>query len=462
MKILHREQQTSTSNSKTTGKIFHLKKIQVMQKIYLNKEKIPLSFINIKSNDWVVIKPNLVKESKENDSEEWISVVTSPIVIRAVTEHVCQKLQGTGRVTICDAPQTDSSFQKIASLLGLYEMADELSGKYGTIIEVIDLREEEWTNVGGVITKRDKLKGDPNGTIRFNMGTKSLFYNHPGEGRYYGADYDYKTVNSHHHDEIQEYLLCATPILADVFICLPKLKTHKKTGVTLSLKNLVGINADKNWLPHHVFGSPRSNGDEYPDVSLKRRIETIGSVLTKKIAFKFPGIGPLIVRYLKNRSGKLFGPGNRTIRSGNWHGNNTTWRMVLDLNRCLLYGNSDGTIRETSPKRYYSLIDGDIGMEGSGPMQGTPKKCGIFIGGNDPVMVDVVAATMMGFDWEKIPVIKFAFLLKELKISNYTPSDILVESNISSWNGSLADLQKQKHFNFEPHFGWKNHIELIH
>ena len=70
-----------------------------------------------------------------------------------------------------------------------------------------------------------------------NLGKDSLFYGYKGEGKYYGADYDFKEVNSHHIKDRQEYLICGTPICADVFISLPKLKTHKKTGVTLSIKN---------------------------------------------------------------------------------------------------------------------------------------------------------------------------------------------------------------------------------
>jgi uncharacterized protein (DUF362 family) len=431
-----------------------------MKKILISNKNISFHFITIIPNDWVVIKPNLVKESKETDPDEWESVITSPKLIREVTEYVCQQLKGTGKVTICDAPQTDSSFDKIAKKLGLHELAEELTAKYNTLVEIMDLRNEEWTNEGGIITKRTKLKGDPNGAIAFNLGKQSLFYRHPGEGRFYGADYDYKTLNKHHQGEIQEYLICATPVMADVFICLPKLKTHKKTGVTLSLKNLVGINADKNWLPHHTFGSPNQEGDEYPDISLKRKVETFGSKAIKQLAIKVPILGPKVARYFRNKGASVFGKGSNTIRSGNWHGNDTTWRMTLDLNRCLLYGNTDGTLRNDHPKRYYTIVDGEIGMEGAGPMQGTPKKCGIYIGGSDPVAVDAVAATMMGFDWEKLPVIREAFNLEELPITLIKPQDIFIESDIPEWNGTLANLQKQKHFDFEPHFGWKDHIEL--
>jgi uncharacterized protein (DUF362 family) len=43
------------------------------------------------------------------------------------------------------------------------------------------------------------------------------------------------------------------------------------------------------------------------------------------------------------------------------------------------------------------LVDGCIGMEGQGPGFGTPKPCGLLIGGLDPVAVDACCARVMGF-----------------------------------------------------------------
>jgi uncharacterized protein (DUF362 family) len=428
--------------------------------VYITKDKPYLDFIEIKPNDMVVIKPNFVKESKETDENEWHSVITSGILIKLVTEYVCRKLSGTGKIYICDAPQADSSFNKIIAKLDLYNVAQELYNKYKVPIDIIDLRNEEYINNNGIIEKRIKREGDPNGTVVFNLGTNSLFYRHKGEKRYYGSDYDYQEVNKHHTGTTQEYLICKTPILADVFISLPKLKTHKKTGVTLSVKNLVGINADKNWLPHHTFGSPVSGGDEYPDISLKQKIESLGSKFAKAIAFNIPYVGKKIALMLRNKGIKIFGSGATTIRSGNWYGNDTTWRMALDLNCCLLYGNKDGSLHIDKPKRYYSVIDGQIGMEGSGPMQGEPKECGVYISGSDPVSVDTVAATIMGFDWKKLPVIREAFHIKKYPISTIDPNEIQIISDVYDWSGSLEELQIKKHFDFAPHFGWRGHIEL--
>ena len=415
--------------------------------------------MDIRPGDWVVIKPNLVKESKDNDPSEWESVITSPALISLVCDHVCRRLGGKGRVTICDAPQTDSSFKKIAQLLDLEGIAARCRKEHRIEVEILDLRNEEWVNEAGIITRRNRLRGDPRGALVFNLGEQSLLYGHQGEGRYYGADYDSKVVNGHHRGETHEYLICATPVLADVFINLPKLKTHKKTGVTLSLKNLVGINADKNWLPHHTEGSPRDGGDQFPDMGTSQIIEQSAVRFARRLALGLPGLGPKISQKLRGAGAAAFGAGDKVIRSGNWHGNDTTWRMVLDLNRCLLYGNPDGTLRRDNPKRYYTLIDGIVGMDGMGPMQGDPIRSDVVIGGTDPVAVDMVAARVMGFDWRKIPLIREAFSIGAMPITSSTPAEVNVVSDVPDWNGTFLDVEKREFLTFRPHFGWAGHIE---
>lgn len=427
--------------------------------VYIN-ENIPyLDFMDIRPGDRVVLKPNLVKECKETDRNEWRCVITSPELIKHVANYVCEKLEGKGEVYICDAPQTDSSFTEINKKMKLTDIAVDCTSKFGVPVKVVDLRSEEWISEKGIITHKKKLSGDPNGKVVFNLGRDSLFYGHKGEGHYFGADSDYGELNKHHKGEKQEYLLCATPIIADVVVSLPKMKTHKKTGVTLSLKNLVGITADKNWLPHHTWGSPKVGGDDYPDQSLKRRVETWGSKLVKRVIINIPFVGVKLAQVIRAEGVRVFGATQTTIRSGNWYGNDTTWRMTLDLNRCLMYGNGDGTFRKTR-KRYYSVIDGVIAMEGAGPMQGDPKECGVYISGEDPASVDAVATTLMGFDWKKLPVVYEAFSKHVYPISEVDPNDIRVVSDLKDWSGTLEELRQKEHFDFIPYFGWKGHLEL--
>ena len=63
-------------------------------------------------------------------------------------------------------------------------------------------------------------------------------------------------------------------------------------------------------------------------------------------------------------------------------------RSILDINAAI---RSD-----------FAIVDGIVGMEGNGPIQGTLKPAGVLIVGDDPVAVDATCARVMGFKPEKI------------------------------------------------------------
>ena len=242
---------------------------------------------------------------------------------------------------------------------------------------------------------------------------------------------------------------------ADVFINLPKLKTHKKVGLTCALKNLVGINANKNWLPHHTEGTPDLGGDQFPSSTLKAKLEHAWMGAIKARLRNRPGLSRLFVPV--KRVGRLaFGDTQSVVRSGNWHGNDTCWRMVLDLNKCLWFFDGEGR-RRLHARRYLSVVDGVVGGEGNGPLAPDPKPCGIVMAGTHPLAVDCVAATMMGFAWEKVPLLRNAFKLRGLNFVDFSPDDIQVTSDNPGWAGKLSEVEGT--FVFRPHFGWQGKIE---
>ena len=62
--------------------------------VYIFRNKIDLSFIKIFPGDWVVIKPNLIKESIKDIDSEWEATITSSKIIKLVCEYICKKLKG--------------------------------------------------------------------------------------------------------------------------------------------------------------------------------------------------------------------------------------------------------------------------------------------------------------------------------------------------------------------------------
>lgn len=57
---------------------------------------------------------------------------------------------------------------------------------------------------------------------------------------------------------------------------------------------------------------------------------------------------------------------------------------------------------------YLTIVDGLIGMEGMGPVEGMPVPLGVIMAGENPAAVDAVAARVMGFCPEEIPYLQYA------------------------------------------------------
>jgi len=59
-------------------------------------------------------------------------------------------------------------------------------------------------------------------------------------------------------------------------------------------------------------------------------------------------------------------------------------------------------------KKAFAIVDGVIGMEGNGPIQGTPKQVGVLVMGSDLVAVDSTCCRVMGIDPEKVSYLRMA------------------------------------------------------
>ena len=415
----------------------------------------------IRPGDNVVLKPNWVKEHDERypGPNQWEHVVTHPSVIEGVICWVAPKLQGNGSITVCDAPQTDSSFATLRKYCQLDEMIARCRSKFpGLRIELLDLRPEEWHAVDGVTVSKTELPGDPKGSTHVKLNEDSEFVNFHGLGQLYGASYNMAETNERHRDTTHEYMLCRTPMDADVLINIPKLKCHKKVGLTCALKNMVGINSNKNWLPHHTEGTPDQGGDQFPKATMKAKLEHSLMGKIKRALFGNHLLSKLFVP-VKKLGRMVFGDTQKVVRSGNWHGNDTCWRMVVDLNKCLFYFDGSGAPR-TKPLRYLAVVDGIIGGEGNGPMAPDPKRCGVIVVGTNPLAVDSVCCALMGFDWKKVRMLVGAFAVKMKQIVSFAHDEICVVSNDTSKAKTLGEYRKEDGFAFKPHFGWVGAVEL--
>ncbi len=58
--------------------------------------------------------------------------------------------------------------------------------------------------------------------------------------------------------------------------------------------------------------------------------------------------------------------------------------------------------------RSFAIVDGIVGMEGNGPIQGTPKPAGVLVMGSDLPAVDATCCRIMGIDPAKIEYLQMA------------------------------------------------------
>ncbi|MCL4555101.1 MAG: DUF362 domain-containing protein [Actinobacteria bacterium] len=435
-----------------------LRLLELDQNHYGTKMWNPLGEI-IQPGDRVVLKPNLLSHSHRYRPNEWEQVITHGSVVRAVLDYVLLALDGRGEVWIVDGPQLDADWGKTVQRTGIGAVCEFFEGISGVPVRLLDLR-DAWMDVrGDVMYAKVSLKGDPEGAVIVDLGGRSRLAGHPGAGRYYGSEYDRAETNFHHAEGRHEYRFSRTVASADVFINLPKMKTHKKVGVTLCLKNLVGINTGRNWLPHHTCGDPTGGGDQFPEASAKTTLERWGIRQFQRLTLLNPTLFAPLFRAAKRVARPILGETEETVRSGNWYGNDTAWRMVHDINRCLLYSDGD-RFPASIPKRYFAVVDGVVAGEGNGPA--APDRCeaGALVAGFNPVAVDCVATRLMGFDPVKLAMLREAFSPADLPMAAFQLRDITIRSDCAEWQGRIGDLTEGVTYHFGAHFGWRGRMEM--
>ncbi len=409
----------------------------------------------------VVLKPNFIRHWNPHPEGTIASVITHGSVIRAVADYAFLAVGPEGSVAIAEAPQHDCDFDRIREQVGLDELVGFYEATLGSELALIDLRREAVRYRDGVIVERRALPGDPLGYRLIDLGKHSSFYaSGLDPRRFRGADYDPGPTAEHHMHGRNEYLLSETVLSADLVVNLPKLKTHKKTGVTLALKNLVGINGDKNFLPHHCSGPASAGGDEYPGASWIDRGRSRATEVARGLLKR--GVGTRLIRLARRVENAA--RGDAFIRSGNWYGNRTTWRMCLDLNRCLYYSDARELHADASApvRTVLTIIDGIVAGEGDGPLAPRDRPLGIVLAATDPVAIDLVAIRQMGFDERRVPKVWEAMSDPGMRVTEVrAAADVEVvevaADSFQSRERSLDALRAEE--SFLAHAGWRGHVE---
>jgi hypothetical protein len=414
----------------------------------------------------IFIKPNWVKH--EEDPRFPISaLVTARDIIDSAVQMCLDKYTSVGKITVGDVPLQTCDWDLLAHQAGIDVLAEKFGRYKNPLIRFLDLRKEKYdARKGYLLQSRRGEFGDPLG-YREVMLDQSSFLEpiSPETHRFRVSDYSPEDMTVSHRPGYHRYLICGSVLESDLFINLPKMKTHQKTGITGALKNLVGINGQKSFLVHFRQGRPSTGGDEFPEsisslIVLQTRVRDL---LQKRSSVAFGALRQ-IWRVIKSVAG-IQTVGTREnlnrkfyISAGSWYGNQTIWRMVYDLNKIILFAAREGgPLTKGQQRAYTAILDGLTAGEGNGPLQPLRFDAGVIAASEDPFLLDMSMAHMMGFDYTKIPLLSNYRAFPNSTDEELNPEMVSISLDDKEVTGisSLPIVHR-----FAPPPGWRGHIEM--
>lgn len=404
----------------------------------------------------VLLKPNWVLHRNHAGLGEE-SLVTHADVIEAVLAYVVRARPAD--VVVGDAPVQGCDFDALRAVCGLdalMERAGRAAAEHGVALRLDDFRRTVLR--GAQLENRTtELRRSDADYVLFDVGEESALepVTRP-DTEFRVTMYDPHALQRTHAPGRHRYLVAREAVDADVVINLPKLKCHKKACVTGALKNLVGINGHKEYLPHHRKGGSQRGGDCYAGGSpAKALVEEVMDAANRSAArpvrFALSRVASGVVH-----TRRLLGLDDNV--EGSWHGNDTVWRMCLDLQRVLHYGRADGTLADGVQRRVITLTDAIVAGEGEGPLAPAPVPLGLLTLAANPVAAEWVHARLMGFDPARIPLIREAWAPHRLPLAGFGPGDVRIHAEGREMDADA--LRAEYGRDFRPPAGWAGHCEL--
>ncbi len=410
----------------------------------------------------IVLKPNWVLH--ETDPAFPIqALVTDARVIAAAVEACLELFPQAESLLVGDCPLQSADWPLMCRQSGLDGVIKEFSVQSKVVFR--DLRKDAFKEAGGTfLTVSADEHGDPRGYREVELGARSHLEPLSGQAHKFAVnDYSAAVTKSNHGKGSHRYFVSQSILDCDLFINLPKWKAHQKSGITCALKNLVGINGDKAYLPHFRRGAPAWGGDEYKDdhrwmyFAQTRIRETIQK--RSRLAYKILKPGWEALKKLRGLETRMTDaqepPRNFYVAGGAWHGNDTIWRMIHDLNLVIQCADASGKLHATPQRNYFCIVDGIVSGEGNGPLQPLPRHTDWLVFGDDPFAIDAALSWFMGFDPAKIPVIA-----RRDQYAGPGWGDFDLAQFVTELDGEKVPLmQSPINFQFVPPPGWRDHIE---
>jgi hypothetical protein len=209
---------------------------------------------------------------------------------------------------------------------------------------------------------------------------------------------------------VGRYHIAPSVLEADVVICVPKAKVHCSGGVTLAMKNMLGI-------------IPAWDGP-YEQAVLKDCAHTSD---------------------VDRAAGA----------QGMYLDNDTIWRSMADLNRILFYADAQGVLHPEPQRRYLAIVDGIVAAEES-QYHPRPYPLNTVVIGTEPVTVDAVMARCMGFDPRLLKSVTKAAARDGFSLGPAHPARVKV---VVSGREGLSALYRHALIPELRVFSWQGHLE---
>ena len=419
----------------------------------------PLGYCIVPGNT-VLLKPNLVNSrnlTEEKNQEYYHCTIVHPSIVRVIFDYVYIALKGEGKIIIADAPIQGCDFEKLLRDSGYGKLFQYFKEKEtdSLKVDVADLRDTivylENGNKRQIDNKEKKYQGKV-----VDLGENSYFYNIRNKKNFRVTDYAAEDTVAHHSKGKNEYCVSEALLNADVVINIVKPKTHRIAGYTAALKNMIGINTRKEYLPHHQCGSKRTGGDEYIDSHLLLKFLNSRGNDVKNWALKrqYNHLSDVTNEFSRRIGRVLDHKETNRKKFGMWYGNDTIWRTILDVNHIVHYCDKTGIMQKEKQRKVLHFGDMVVSGEKEGPLNPTYKKVGGILFSDNPVAFDLCVVKLMGFDYKKFPTLVNA--LKDQKLFNEKLGDIELHSNNEDFNKKLKSINKN--FGFEPASGWREFL----
>lgn len=393
----------------------------------------------IQKGNTVLIKPNWVRDINPL-GHNIDSLITHSTLIKVLLEYIAVGLEGYGRIVIGDAPLQNCNFDKLLEKTHIMDAVTNFKSRNPNI----EVEVEDWR-----LTTLNRSKESPSQTTKnydldkyelVDLGKDSFLEDISEKAdRFRVTKYKPSLLRLHHGKGKHEYLVTKRIFEADFIINLPKFKTHIKAGITGALKNLVGINGHKEFLPHHIKGSSEEGGDNYRNKNyIRAKYEDMYDYVWENFN-NFPAWKKkFYLRLLRTLEVASFTFGKEAITAGSWYGNDTIWRTTLDLNHTLYF--------KGKSKKVLNIVDGVIAGEGKGPLEPQPKNIGMIIAGEHPGLVDACIAQMIGYDASKIKTIKNTLdhSASKFRVTNWMNSEVIIFEKDGRNNTTIQSLPNLK------------------